>query len=187
MGVPQGTAQDTDVRLYHAHTITYDLTIGTLHTYYVKAGDTPVLVHNDNCPEISATARAHVLHGVEDDGKFAGWHLHPDQTGGVPEDRFINGDLVTNADGTATVNGTVGALRPDGSTLQKVASAGHTFFPADWTEEDVMAAGMELFAQGIYKRGGTMVTHTVKGVKMIGFLEKLADGSYTPSTFPKGK
>ncbi|MFD4602086.1 LamG-like jellyroll fold domain-containing protein [Streptomyces sp. NPDC058464] len=47
---PTGTTEVTGVRLYHAHTTTYDLTIGTLHTYYVEAGDTPVLVHNDNCP-----------------------------------------------------------------------------------------------------------------------------------------
>ncbi|MFJ5268379.1 LamG-like jellyroll fold domain-containing protein [Streptomyces sp. NPDC088358] len=43
---PTGTAEVTGVRLFHAHTTTYDLTIGTLHTYYVEAGDTPVLVHN---------------------------------------------------------------------------------------------------------------------------------------------
>jgi hypothetical protein len=43
---PTGTAEVTSVRLYHANTTTYDLTIGTLHTYYVEAGDTPVLVHN---------------------------------------------------------------------------------------------------------------------------------------------
>jgi RHS repeat-associated protein len=43
---PTGTAEVTGVRLYHANTTTYDLTIGTLHTYYVEAGDTPVLVHN---------------------------------------------------------------------------------------------------------------------------------------------
>ncbi|MEU9450647.1 polymorphic toxin-type HINT domain-containing protein [Streptomyces sp. NPDC048277] len=43
---PTGTAEVTRVRLYHAHTTTYDLTIGTLHTYYVEAGTTPVLVHN---------------------------------------------------------------------------------------------------------------------------------------------
>ncbi|WP_234533394.1 LamG-like jellyroll fold domain-containing protein [Streptomyces shenzhenensis] len=45
---PTGTAQVTGVRLYHAHTTTYDLTVGTLHTYYVQAGSIPVLVHNDN-------------------------------------------------------------------------------------------------------------------------------------------
>ncbi|MFJ8136846.1 LamG-like jellyroll fold domain-containing protein [Streptomyces sp. NPDC096013] len=43
---PSGTAEVTGVRLYHANTTTYDLTIGTLHTYYVEAGNTPVLVHN---------------------------------------------------------------------------------------------------------------------------------------------
>jgi len=34
------------VRLFHASQTTYDLTIDGLHTYYVEAGDTPVLVHN---------------------------------------------------------------------------------------------------------------------------------------------
>lgn len=43
---PTGTTEVTGVRLYHANTTTYDLTIGTLHTYYVLAGSTPVLVHN---------------------------------------------------------------------------------------------------------------------------------------------
>ncbi|OAH14145.1 LamG-like jellyroll fold domain-containing protein [Streptomyces jeddahensis] len=45
---PTGTAEVTGVRLYHRNTTTYDLTIGSLHTYYVEAGDTPVLVHNCN-------------------------------------------------------------------------------------------------------------------------------------------
>ncbi|MGW1506478.1 polymorphic toxin-type HINT domain-containing protein [Streptomyces mirabilis] len=36
------------VRNFHQHGTTYDLTVGTLHTYYVLAGDAPVLVHN--CP-----------------------------------------------------------------------------------------------------------------------------------------
>ncbi|NUS09891.1 MAG: Teneurin-1 [Streptomyces sp.] len=43
---PTGTAHVTAVHLFHAHTTTYDLTIGDLHTYYVLAGTTPVLVHN---------------------------------------------------------------------------------------------------------------------------------------------
>ncbi|MEY9927821.1 RHS repeat-associated protein [Catenulispora sp. GP43] len=34
------------VRNYTASMVTYDLTIDSLHTYYVVAGDTPVLVHN---------------------------------------------------------------------------------------------------------------------------------------------
>jgi hypothetical protein len=41
-----GQAQVTNLHLYHADTTTYDLTIGALHTFYVVAGDTSVLVHN---------------------------------------------------------------------------------------------------------------------------------------------
>ncbi|WP_316743236.1 LamG-like jellyroll fold domain-containing protein [Streptomyces sp. MK7] len=52
---PTGTTEVTGVRLYHAHTTTYDLTIGTLHTYYVEAGATPVLVHNCNEVEYGST------------------------------------------------------------------------------------------------------------------------------------
>jgi hypothetical protein len=43
---PTGTAVVTGLRLYHAIQTTYDLTIDGLHTYYVTAGTTPVLVHN---------------------------------------------------------------------------------------------------------------------------------------------
>ncbi|MFF3911464.1 LamG-like jellyroll fold domain-containing protein [Streptomyces sp. NPDC001848] len=45
---PTGIAEVTGLRLYHADTTTYDLTIDGLHTYYVEAGDIPVLVHNCN-------------------------------------------------------------------------------------------------------------------------------------------
>ena len=45
-----GYAVVTGVRLYHATAVTYDLTIGDLHTYYVMAGNVPVLVHNVNTP-----------------------------------------------------------------------------------------------------------------------------------------
>ncbi|MEU9948819.1 LamG-like jellyroll fold domain-containing protein [Streptomyces sp. NPDC047939] len=176
-----------DTKAYTATRTTYDLSIDGLHTYYVLAGTMPVLVHN--CTVISPEAREHVLDGViTSDNRFAGWHLHPEQAGGIPENRFINGELVTNADGTATVNGTVGARLRGGGTLAKVANAGHTFFPSGWTSADVMAAGQHLFSNGTYKRGGTMVSGSFRGVKMTGFLQKMADGSYTPSTFfPVGK
>ncbi|GAA4887159.1 polymorphic toxin-type HINT domain-containing protein [Streptomyces coeruleoprunus] len=36
---------------------TYNLTVDDLHTYYVLAGDTPVLVHNSNCPALTKTDR----------------------------------------------------------------------------------------------------------------------------------
>lgn len=39
-------------RAYSTHARTYNLTVEDLHTYYVLAGDTPVLVHNSGpCPE----------------------------------------------------------------------------------------------------------------------------------------
>ncbi|MFQ6146422.1 RHS repeat-associated core domain-containing protein [Streptomyces seoulensis] len=44
---PDGTTVTvTAVHNFHQHKTTYDLTVGTLHTYYVLAGQTPVLVHN---------------------------------------------------------------------------------------------------------------------------------------------
>ncbi|HEX6684667.1 MAG TPA: polymorphic toxin-type HINT domain-containing protein [Candidatus Limnocylindrales bacterium] len=38
------------VRHYHAQQPTYDLTVDGVHTYFVLAGDTSVLVHNASCP-----------------------------------------------------------------------------------------------------------------------------------------
>jgi RHS repeat-associated protein len=45
---PTGAAEVTWLHRYTATQVTYDLTIDGLHTYYVVAGDTPVLVHNDD-------------------------------------------------------------------------------------------------------------------------------------------
>ncbi|MGQ4437017.1 polymorphic toxin-type HINT domain-containing protein [Streptomyces sp. SAS_260] len=42
------TVTVAEVHNFHRHQTTYDLTVGTLHTYYVLAGATPVLVHNCN-------------------------------------------------------------------------------------------------------------------------------------------
>ncbi len=43
------TVTVTATRQYRDHQRTYNLTIEGLHTYYVLAGETPVLVHNSNC------------------------------------------------------------------------------------------------------------------------------------------
>ena len=40
------TLTTTGLRDYHTSTVTYDLTIDGLHTYYVEAGADPILVHN---------------------------------------------------------------------------------------------------------------------------------------------
>ncbi|MFD8545999.1 polymorphic toxin-type HINT domain-containing protein [Streptomyces sp. NPDC059649] len=37
-------------RPFSGNARTYNLTVNNLHTYYVLAGETPVLVHNSNCP-----------------------------------------------------------------------------------------------------------------------------------------
>ncbi|MEU9956143.1 polymorphic toxin-type HINT domain-containing protein [Streptomyces sp. NPDC050982] len=42
----------TGSRSFTKHTRTYNLTVDDLHTYYVLAGDTPVLVHNSTCTSL---------------------------------------------------------------------------------------------------------------------------------------
>ena len=44
-----GTATVTESSHYTATITTYNLTVDNVHTYYVVAGDTSVLVHNDDC------------------------------------------------------------------------------------------------------------------------------------------
>ncbi|MER7952437.1 polymorphic toxin-type HINT domain-containing protein [Streptomyces sp. NPDC096079] len=52
---PDGTtARVLRVRNHHQEVVTYNLTVADVHTYYVVAGSTPVLVHNSNCgPEMT--------------------------------------------------------------------------------------------------------------------------------------
>ncbi|MFG2815234.1 polymorphic toxin-type HINT domain-containing protein [Streptomyces sp. NPDC048410] len=46
---PDGrTVEIASIRHYVRQQVTYDLTVGDVHTYYVLAGATPVLVHNSN-------------------------------------------------------------------------------------------------------------------------------------------
>lgn len=40
------TVTVAELHNFHRHQTTYDLTVGTLHTYYVLAGSVPILVHN---------------------------------------------------------------------------------------------------------------------------------------------
>ncbi|MDT4994511.1 MAG: large repetitive protein, partial [Actinoplanes sp.] len=52
-----GTAVVLAKRTYHTTAVTYDLTINSLHTYYVLAGTTPVLVHNCG-PDLDALSQS---------------------------------------------------------------------------------------------------------------------------------
>jgi hypothetical protein len=45
-------------RAFTRHARTYNLTVDDLHTYYVLAGETPVLVHNSDCWSVKARMRA---------------------------------------------------------------------------------------------------------------------------------
>lgn len=45
----------TGNRSFTKHARTYNLTVDDLHTYYVLAGETPVLVHNSNCGHVGVS------------------------------------------------------------------------------------------------------------------------------------
>ncbi|WP_432250875.1 polymorphic toxin-type HINT domain-containing protein [Streptomyces sanyensis] len=60
------------VRTYDATQDTYNLTVADLHTYYVLAGQTPVLVHNSNCPTSAANGEKHRRQLAEEAGKLPG-------------------------------------------------------------------------------------------------------------------
>lgn len=51
----------TDTRSFTKQTRTYNLTVDDLHTYYVLAGQTPVLVHNSDCPTGDTASAARQL------------------------------------------------------------------------------------------------------------------------------
>jgi hypothetical protein len=55
----ESRATVSGIRPHVGPIVTYDLTIDGLHTYYVEAGTTPVLVHN--CDEDQYTIRDHVI------------------------------------------------------------------------------------------------------------------------------
>ncbi|MGW0433332.1 polymorphic toxin-type HINT domain-containing protein [Micromonospora sp. NPDC003197] len=56
------------VRHYQANQVTYDLTVDDIHTYYVLAGDEPVLVHNCDDPGCPCTSLKQVANEAEDAG-----------------------------------------------------------------------------------------------------------------------
>jgi hypothetical protein len=96
------TATITGLRLYHSTTVTYDLTINGLHTYYVEAGTTSVLVHN--CDGTLNWSRATVNDGGVDAvqrhlERFTGdSSLEPAEQGMVDRLRSVaSGDLEPTA------------------------------------------------------------------------------------------
>ncbi|MEW2086894.1 polymorphic toxin-type HINT domain-containing protein [Streptomyces sp. NPDC005283] len=70
-------------RAYTKHARTYNLTVDDLHTYYVLAGQTPVLVHNSNCIlPASEAAGGHAIgrHVGKTDVELAGRNIRYSST-----------------------------------------------------------------------------------------------------------
>ncbi|RBM10981.1 polymorphic toxin-type HINT domain-containing protein [Streptomyces sp. PT12] len=64
---PDGTtATVTTTHTYQDTARTYDLTVEELHTYYVHAGNTPVLVHNTDCGDIDLYRVSHRDRGTSE-------------------------------------------------------------------------------------------------------------------------
>ncbi|WP_347405073.1 polymorphic toxin-type HINT domain-containing protein [Micromonospora sp. WMMD1082] len=112
------------VRAYNGVAAMYDLTVDQTHTYYVIAGNTPVLVHNTNgCPRNGHLAGgSHPKTGVPFDQSgypdFSAWR-HPD----VPDVRIeLSGNRSTDF---ARANRAAGLDRtPDGYTWHHHQDAG---------------------------------------------------------------
>ncbi len=99
---------------------TYNLTVDDLHTYYVLAGKTPVLVHNSNCPGIGremigGQEQFHIIHG----DRTGGGHKWPGQPGksvfprGWDTDKILDSivDVATSPNSVRTQQtGRAGAL-----------------------------------------------------------------------------
>lgn len=98
---PTGTAEVTGVRLYHANTVTYDLTIGSLHTYYVRAGQVSVLVHNDSCPIFKG--RHPITEGQKSSN--VGFRYQEHATGLDEEQWFQHNGSLTKVDGGPEADG----------------------------------------------------------------------------------
>ncbi|MEW5352706.1 hypothetical protein E0E62_09540 [Streptomyces sp. 16-176A] len=72
-----GTVTVQGVTSYTKPQVTYDLTVAGVHTYFVMAGDVPLLVHNISCRTITAGALKH----VRDDHLWGGtYHLKGDMS-----------------------------------------------------------------------------------------------------------
>ncbi|MGW1817946.1 polymorphic toxin-type HINT domain-containing protein [Streptomyces sp. NPDC002125] len=118
---PAGTALTVAaVSRYTQRQTTYDLTVVGIHTYYVFAGDTPVLVHNNNCGFRPGVADEkydkHVL-GLDDAGK-------PTRTADMPEydtpdgfDRYV-ADAENLMDPASLPPGVREAVRSDGVVIR---------------------------------------------------------------------
>ncbi|MFF2367885.1 RHS repeat-associated core domain-containing protein [Streptomyces sp. NPDC058122] len=79
----------------------YNLTVSELHTYYVLAGATPILVHNSNaaCDLVGPTRATHILDG----DATGGGHRYPGAPGKTPFPQgWTDGQILSNISEVAT-------------------------------------------------------------------------------------
>lgn len=123
-------------RAFARHARTYNLTVDDLHTYYVLAGETPVLVHNSNCPGvgrdlIGGQEQFHIIHG----DRTGGGHKWPGQPGKTVFPRGWDTDKIL--DSIADV-----ATSPSSGRTQQTGRAGALYTrngdPSRWKVEGVV-------------------------------------------------
>ncbi|MGW2651880.1 polymorphic toxin-type HINT domain-containing protein, partial [Streptomyces sp. NPDC001393] len=93
-------------RAFDRRVRTYNLTVEDLHTYYVLAGNTPVLVHNSNCDLVGPSRATHILDG----DATGGGHRYPGAPGKTPfpqgwsDEQILNNisEVATNPKSTWT-------------------------------------------------------------------------------------
>ncbi|MEU5098829.1 RHS repeat-associated core domain-containing protein [Streptomyces sp. NPDC020996] len=126
----------TAIRSFHGSHETRNLTIDGLHTYYVLAGQTPVLVHNSNCSGIGrdligGQEQFHIIHG----DRTGGGHKWPGQPGKTVFPRGWDTDKIL--DSIADV-----ATSPNSVRTQQTGRAGALYTrngdPSRWKVEGVV-------------------------------------------------
>ncbi|PIB08088.1 hypothetical protein B1C81_16915 [Streptomyces sp. HG99] len=119
-------------REFTQHQRTYDLTINETHTYYVLAGQTPVLVHNSSCPEVDEISENISKHALDSAKRPDGDGTHfvrGVDDGALPYyvDGVINGN-VPNVETRYLRNGRVGYWDPDKRSVVIEDGEGGTVF-----------------------------------------------------------
>nr|WP_225836246.1 polymorphic toxin-type HINT domain-containing protein [Streptomyces sp. NK08204] len=85
----------TGNRPFTKHARTYNLTVADLHTYYVLAGETPVLVHNSSCRRVAGGAPgSRPGKPFTRAGKRKVWDANADANGGVPKCELCGENVV---------------------------------------------------------------------------------------------
>ncbi|MFI6286665.1 polymorphic toxin-type HINT domain-containing protein [Streptomyces sp. NPDC051018] len=142
----------THNRAYTLHTRTYNLTVDDLHTYYVLAGETPVLVHNCSAPTVRispagsdwATKGAHMHVGSSE------VRIFPNGAGGVGFKglRMSNG-MASKRDVAAAQKAIMGDPRLRADLIGKARSAMADMNAHNWGNSVNRAAEMNFLIKAL--------------------------------------